>query len=186
MTDCHPLNGLLLEDLKYFGGSLWRNDKIGEKRYNFFLTLVTAAIAGLVTLHTKSSAEAELKNLPLLTQAALWSLFGIGVLTYLRLLLRNRVAEEYRKTLDYIRKQLVKINSDARFENYEVPDKANTSPWALKGGLAGTVGALNAALLGAALYQQIAIYSEIAIWCAGFSGVLFFVLSWAIAVIYRK
>jgi hypothetical protein len=137
----HPLNDLLIEDLKHFGESLWRNDDIGEKRFNFFLTLVTAVIAGLITLHTGEGDLAGLgpleKYVPngggpdglkaLITRAALWALFGVGLLTYIRLLLRNRVTDEYHRTLAYIRKRLVLLNPTRLFEKYDVPQKVDSS-----------------------------------------------------------
>jgi hypothetical protein len=43
----------LLAELEHFGQSLWRNEEVGEKRFNFFLTLVTAVISGLVALHAQ-------------------------------------------------------------------------------------------------------------------------------------
>src|ERR1044071_6029218 len=33
---------LLFADLEYFGECEWRNEESGEKRFNFFITLVTA------------------------------------------------------------------------------------------------------------------------------------------------
>jgi putative (di)nucleoside polyphosphate hydrolase len=195
----HPPNDLLLEDLKHFGESLWRNDEIGEKRFNFFLTLVTAVIAGLVTLHT---AQGELTGLDLLkrflpeaskagdlkaliTSAGLWALFGIGVATYIRLLLRNRVTEEYHRTLAYIRERLLRLNPTTLFEEYDVPQKfdPSTIDWlwkGLKGGLAGTSGAMTAALLFAAL-----VMSSVSSWLAGFIAIAVGAAFWFFAIRWK-
>ncbi len=41
---------LLLSELSIFEEAIWRSEDTGEKRFNFFITLVTAAAAGLVAL----------------------------------------------------------------------------------------------------------------------------------------
>jgi putative (di)nucleoside polyphosphate hydrolase len=176
----HPLTDLLIEDLKHFGESLWRNDDIGEKRFNFFLTLVTAVIAGLVTLHTSASLDVVgVKTL--ITCGVLWGMLALGVLTYIRLLLRNRVNQEYHSTLDYIRRRLIALYPDASFEDYQVPRKPRAH-WEeriwkkLKGGLAGMTAALDGALLFLALFM-----SSTPAGVAAVSGVGLFVIFWIIA-----
>lgn len=42
---------LLLADLEYIRASFWKNEDIGEKRFGFFVTVVTAVVAGLVALY---------------------------------------------------------------------------------------------------------------------------------------
>jgi len=149
----HPLTDLLIEDLKHFGESLWRNDEIGEKRFNFFLTLVTAVIVGLVTLLTAKDVGTDVAALrKLIACGAVWALFGLGLLTYVCLLLRNRVMYQYHLTLKYIRGQLVSLYPNAPVDDYEVPRKLDSTrfDWIwrrLKVGLAGTSGTMTGALL---------------------------------------
>jgi hypothetical protein len=47
---------LLLADLEYFAECEWRNEEIGEKRFNFFMTLVTAIEGGLGALASHRSS----------------------------------------------------------------------------------------------------------------------------------
>ena len=119
---------LLLADLQHFSESLWRNEEVGEKRFNFFVTLVTAASAGLVTLYASQHAPTG-TVLEQIRNGVLIALAGFGTLTYLRMLQRNRVTDEYKRTLTYIRKRLVAIDRSMR--NYR----------------AETVGAVNAIIL---------------------------------------
>lgn len=167
-----PGTSLLLEDLRQFAESLWRNEEIGEKRFNFFLTFLTAVVAGLVALHTAKDAAGLSEGMRRdITNVALAGLFLLGIMTYLRMLRRNRVSDQYQRTLKYIREQL--RAQDPSLEKYKVPVKLiDRSPkkkgddevesaaeaeakkgfiyWTvkwLKGGLAETVGALNAFLL---------------------------------------
>ena len=38
---------LLLAEYELFSTSFWKNEEVGEKRVNFFITLTTAIIAGI-------------------------------------------------------------------------------------------------------------------------------------------
>jgi hypothetical protein len=49
----------LLADHKYFADSIWKNEEVGEKRLNVFITLVTAVIAALVALHAKDNTMGD-------------------------------------------------------------------------------------------------------------------------------
>ena len=133
---------LLLADLQHFSESLWRNEEVGEKRFNFFVTLVTAASAGLVTLYASQHAPTG-TVLEQIRNGVLIALAGFGTLTYLRMLQRNRVTDEYKRTLTYIRKRLVAIDRSMR--NYRVPQRDKRGLF--RGGLAETVGAVNAIIL---------------------------------------
>jgi hypothetical protein len=138
----------LLAELEHFGDSLWRNEEVGEKRFNFFLTLVTAVAGGLVALHTQEkpalSGVARLQ----ITEGALAGLLILGMMTFIRMLHRNRVTDEYKKTLTYIRGKLAGLNPPVG--HYHVPvalqHNDRRKKW-LRGGLAETVGAMEGALL---------------------------------------
>jgi hypothetical protein len=45
----------LLAEHRHFTESLWKNEEVGEKRLNVFITLVTAVITALVALHAKEN-----------------------------------------------------------------------------------------------------------------------------------
>ncbi len=169
----NPTN-LLVADLEHFGESLWRNEEVGEKRFNFFLTLVTAVIAGLVALHTEGKDMLDVNTLRDITNGALVGLLVLGLLTFLRMLHRNRVTDQYQRTLKHIREKLLAINP---LEGYGVPQPLGAGKWKwVRGGLAETVGAMDAVLLCALLI----INSVHFVW-AGAVSLLVLIVSWVLA-----
>ncbi|MGB8701800.1 MAG: hypothetical protein WCD18_20485 [Thermosynechococcaceae cyanobacterium] len=95
----------LIADFEHFGDSFWRNEEVGEKRFNYFLTLVSAVLAGLVTLHTSNNSSVS-QALRSITNASLGGLCIFGFVTYLRMLKRNSVTDEYKNALKNIRKKI--------------------------------------------------------------------------------
>jgi hypothetical protein len=113
---------MLFADLRYFGESEWRNEEIGEKRFNFFLTLVTGIEGGLGALW---AAEKGLDPQHMATIVA-WANLGLlvfGVMTYLRMRHRDAVTDEYRSTQRYIRATFRSIfdRGDRILDDYHVP-----------------------------------------------------------------
>jgi hypothetical protein len=152
-SDCPKrFTGLLLADLEHFGESLWRNDEIGERRFNFFLTLTTSVIAGLAALYAADNKSAiDKAMLPYVTRAALAGLFMFGLMTYLRLLQKNRVTDEHHQTLRHIRERLAKLDPEAL--GYNVPQQLpHTVKW-LRGGLAQTAALMTAGLSALLVYS---------------------------------
>ncbi|MEW5719784.1 MAG: hypothetical protein AB1817_14230, partial [Chloroflexota bacterium] len=45
----------MLAEYRYFADGFWRNEEAGERRVNFFITLVTAVISALVALATRAN-----------------------------------------------------------------------------------------------------------------------------------
>jgi len=168
------LTKFLIADFDHFGQSLWRNEEIGEKRFNFFLTLLTAVIAGLVALHTATGAL-EASTLVNVTNGALVGLLILGVLTYLRLLQRNRVTDQYQRTLKYIRGKLLELNQPSLEYTAPQPLRAGIWKW-FRGGLAETVGAMEAVLLCALL-----IINSANIILAGVVSTALLIVFWALA-----
>ena len=144
-------NELLIADLQHFGESLWRNEEVGEKRFSFFVTLVTAVIGALVALITSDYIPSP-EVMSNLEGAVLLVLLVFGLLTYLRMVQRNHVTDEYQLTLNYIRKRFVSLCPE--LDSYEVPQRHKTwwSKW-LKGGYAETIGSINSILLGAFMFR---------------------------------
>jgi putative (di)nucleoside polyphosphate hydrolase len=136
----------LLAELEHFGESLWRNEEVGEKRFNFFLTLVTAVISGLVALHAQEKPLLSSAVRLQITGGALDGLLVLGLMTYLRMLHRNRVTDEYKKTLTYIRGKLAELNPAVGHHHVPLKFEGWRRKW-LRGGLAETVGALEALLV---------------------------------------
>ncbi len=53
------LRDLFLADLERLEESIWRNEEIGEKRFNFFVTFATAVGGGLVVLWTSDRSTTD-------------------------------------------------------------------------------------------------------------------------------
>jgi len=176
--DPDNLTRLMIADLEHFGQSLWRNEEIGEKRFNFFLTLVTAIIGGLVALHTAKEKPAT-DSLIAITNGALTGILALGILTYLRMLHRNRVTDQYQRTLKHIRNKLLSFGPPSTA--YGVPQPLSAGGWKwFRGGLAETVGTMNALLLfGILIFNSVGIYWVFA------TSLLFIIISWMLAA-FRK
>src|SRR5262252_7639975 len=102
MHDMQPDKGtreFLLEDFRHFSESSWRNEDVGEKRFSFLVSLVTAVAGGLVALRTADKNRIPPDEVIGITQAAVAGLLVIGILNYLRMLHRNRITDEYHRTL---------------------------------------------------------------------------------------
>ena len=98
----------------------------------------------------------------------------LGLLTFLRMLHRNRVADQYQRTLKHIREKLIAFNP---IEEYAVPQPLGAGPWKwVRGGLAETIGAINAVILCVLLM----INSISAVW-AVVAGSLILAISWGLA-----
>lgn len=171
---------LLLADHNHFSESLWRNEEVGEKRFSFFMTLVTAVIAALVAL-IKSNSLTD-KCMTDIVGAVVIALLIFGILTYFRMIQRNHVTDEYKKTLKYIRKRCVSL-CDPDIGYYKVPrgNKTWLSKW-LKGGYAETVGAINSILLGV----LISVYSNINLILVLIISFVFFGLQWFLVYYVRE
>jgi hypothetical protein len=104
--------GFLLEEYRHLSESFWRNEEVGEKRVNFFITLVTAVIAALVTLATKGKTDVY----PIAV-FALFALLVVGIVTLNRMIRRNRVTDEYKLAMDMIRSRF--RDWDNRLQNYQ-------------------------------------------------------------------
>ncbi len=135
---------LMLSDLAHFGKSFWRNEEVGEKRVNFLLSLVTAIVAGLVALATSDFASKAPQEARYLASGALAGVLVVGLVTYLRVLRRNEVTDEYVDVIKYIRKR---FHEASMFdEEYKLPlDAKERSAW--RGGLSTMVAAINSLIL---------------------------------------
>src|SRR5262249_16055972 len=104
MGEKSPSQELLLADLEHFGDSISQNEDIGQKRLNFFVTLITAVAGGLVALWSNEKLSDEIRDLlPGLTRYACLALLIFGLGSYFRMLHRDRVTEGLKRTTRYIR-----------------------------------------------------------------------------------
>ena len=138
---------LLLAEYQSFTEAFWKSEGIGEKRVDFFITLTTAIIAGIVALVTHSGTELSDTSVRQIATGALVATLLFGLITFLRILHRNRVTDEYKGILDYLREQLRSKSTD--LTEYKLPFRSHKR--LLKGGLAETVALMNSIILGAIL-----------------------------------
>jgi len=94
----------LLEEYRYFSDWFKRSEETGEKRLNFFITLVTAIIAVIMALITSTTEFPEILSTytPIIISLLL-SLLVLGILTFGRIIKRNKDSDGYKKDIDHIR-----------------------------------------------------------------------------------
>lgn len=94
----------LLEEYRYFSDWFKRSEETGEKRLNFFITLVTAIIAVIMTFITSTTEFPEILSIytPIIISLLL-SLLVLGILTFGRIIKRNKASDGYKKDIDRIR-----------------------------------------------------------------------------------
>jgi hypothetical protein len=159
----------LLAEYRYLADSFWRNEEGGEKRVNFFITLVTAVIAALVALATRqgSLTDGQLSGIAV---AACLGLLAVGILTFKRLIHRNVVTDEYKRAMDVIRRAL----GPAGYEPFPAgPSRRRRFG---RGGLTDLVAAVNSIIVAATVGALAALADSvpliIAAMAVGFAGAL--------------
>jgi len=135
----------LLAEYKNLADSFWRNEETGERRVNFFITLVTAVIAALVALATKQNDALPPADVRLIAVYALLALLAFGLTTLLRLMKRNWATDEYKRAMAQIRDQFK--SADERLANYQPFGKKRRTLFA--GGLVEIVAVINSLIVAA-------------------------------------
>jgi hypothetical protein len=163
---------IILEDFKSFNDSFWKNEAAGETRVQFFIGLVTAVISGLVALattvkkHTATGADPAAliteQSFLIITAVALLSLIVIGLITFLRMVKRNCVTDEYKAAMDYIRQSYMRTGD----EDYVPVTKIKTPGKPKIGGLSSFVAVINGILL-AILFLIWASVDACGVWSTG-------------------
>lgn len=94
----------LLEEYRYFSDWFKRSEETGEKRLSFFITLVTAIIAVTMTFITSATEFPEILSFyaPFII-TLLISILVLGMLTFGRIIKRNKDSDGYKKDIDRIR-----------------------------------------------------------------------------------
>lgn len=135
---------LLLAEYKYFTDAFWKNEEVGERRVNFFITLTTAIIAGIVALVTSEHTEAKDIQIREVVTVALSGTFLFGLVTFLRMLQRNHVTDEFKDIIDYLREQLRRRSSS--LSEYDLPFRSSKDRL-FRGGLAESIAVMNSFIL---------------------------------------
>ena len=91
----------LLEEYRSFADSFWKNEQSGETRFNFFLALITAVLAGLVAMGADGGVSGG--TLRVIVAAALFALVAVGVVTFTRILKRNESTDGYKRDSERVR-----------------------------------------------------------------------------------
>lgn len=169
----------LLAEYRNLADSFWRNEEAGERRINFFITLVTAVISALVALATRGS-RTDFDSAIILF--ALLALLALGSVTFLRMLRRNQVTDEYKRGMDAIR-AFFKAG-DERLRDYEPFKRAGRKIG--RGGLAEMVAVLNS-IIGGAIGIALGMIVTLPWWGLGLLGLAFFVVAlvWQFNVMVR-
>lgn len=130
---------LILTEYQRFSESFWRNEEVGEKRVNYYLGLITAVFAGLITLVTSDFAKDHQVLSLIIAAAAETGLLAVGYVTYLRMKKRNWVTDEYKDVLDGLRREYIKRCETTEYK-LELRSKCRSPK---SGGLSTMVFALN-------------------------------------------
>ena len=142
-TATDGVDDFLIAEYEHFADSFWRTEELGEKRLNFFISLVTAAVAGLVVLAT-SDVGFTREQVRWVAFFAGLALLLLGVSTLLRMLRRNNVADQYIRAINVVRDS---FRSRYGLQDYEpivrIPRRLFT------GGLAQTAALLNSMIAAA-------------------------------------
>lgn len=100
---------MLIAEMDNANASFLHNEETGERRVEFFIGLVTAVIAALAVAWfetIKPSDAVDKQSVAIGSIGALLILFGFGVITFLRIVKRDLVTEEYKHISSYRRTQL--------------------------------------------------------------------------------
>jgi 8-oxo-dGTP pyrophosphatase MutT (NUDIX family) len=143
---------ILLADYKYLCDSFWKNEETGEKRVQFFITLVTAVLAAIATLFVKAIEKGCYRGVLGIILFTLVALIIFGLITLMRIMKRNEVTDGYKKDLDEIRQRFKDFFDGAGvLSAYEPFRGPPTDKYVIRkiGGLAHTVAAINSIILAA-------------------------------------
>lgn len=174
---------ILLEDLQHLRTQMSENEKIGQERVQFLLTLSSAVCAGLFALHTtewpiqSEDRPPDLAWMNHVTILSLVLLLCFAVLTWLRLLRRDTLTDCFKRESKNIKDQLLSAvvqeghipPDDIDFETGE-PDILKV----FRGSYVQTTGFVLGAIVGGLVFMYLLE--------KGNTGSLFYPVSWGVAV----
>ena len=135
---------LLLQEYAHFGDAIFKNEEIGERRVQFFVTIATAVLGGVALLYTSDHPKLPPETIHKIAVAALLSLFLRGLVTFARILQRDHVTAEYKGIQRYLREQL--RTRSASLQEYALPFR-DPRHKLLRGGIAITTAVINSLVL---------------------------------------
>lgn len=185
LTEAEHRKDLLLQDLAYWSECFWKNEEAGERRVQFYISLVTAVMAGLIGLYqyTYEQSHSLTEAAAVLIRAGVPGSAGlllVGFITYLRMIRRNAVTDEYKERADAVRMlALTEADFSQLYEPGLKPRKARSDRERARrsvsnGGLSVTMAALNSLVL--AILAGILVAPHSALW-AWLAAVPVFVLA---------
>jgi putative (di)nucleoside polyphosphate hydrolase len=133
----------LITEYKAFTESFWKNEEVGERRVDFFLTISSAILTAVILLTTSEHVGLSRGEVKLIATSALLGTFLFGLLFFIRMLHRNKVTDEYKEILKYLRFQM--CSKDPSLHAYHLPFKKHKR--LLKGGLTDTMALMNSILI---------------------------------------
>jgi len=144
---------LLLEDFRYLADSFWKNEQMGETRVNWFITIVTSVVGGLVAFVGAKEGHHD-DSLRLIVGASLFAVVVLGILTMFRMVTRNKATDAYKRAMDSIRQSFKdNFDDDGMLAGYHPFGVKGRRQW---GGLAHIVAGINSLVftgcIGALIY----------------------------------
>lgn len=101
------IRALLLADHAHFSSMLTHNEQSGETRVNWFIGIVTATMGGLLALIVKYQESKQTLLDPALLFAILFAavcgLLAFGIITLMRMMMRNSSTDRQKRSLDQVR-----------------------------------------------------------------------------------
>lgn len=139
---------ILLKEYDSLSESIWKNEQAGETRVNWFIGIVTVAVGGVLKLIV---AEHRPEGAEFCMAACLFALLAFGIVTFARIVSRNKRTDRMSAELDLVRK-IFRFNYDRA--GVLLADHAFTRDVASRrkrqfGGLADLVLTINSLLSGA-------------------------------------
>lgn len=112
----------LLSEFEYVSNSYWRNEELGDKRLNIYITVATAILVAAVAI-IGADIKIDDINLTVILVIGLTSLLIFGVLTFIQMMHRNLVSDEYKRRMDKIRFLLASFNQNMGLYLNDLPFK---------------------------------------------------------------
>ena len=135
----------LLKEYEHWAQSLLQNEEAGERRLNFFVTIVAGAFAAIGFLVKDGISALGATKLHQVAGFAAIVLFALGVLTLARLMKRNASTDLYISQLKKLRRILL-TEEWAQFVAADLKVEPRPRP-ITNGGLAHMAAIINAALI---------------------------------------